>query len=166
MGNTILIKVKNPENCHKDGFSHIKKNSTRGLDYNRILVVNNDNEAIGFVLKPQITIVPSGEVIKSLEDGTLSVEKSLPTLKKQLKHAENCILCNLNPLARFGHNVGLTKPVRDTRYATNEESFNCEKELIRTLLCLGITGSELYSYSIRESLLESYCDVLFNEEKV
>jgi hypothetical protein len=132
--NTLFIKVSN---CCKKGFSHVE---TVGLDYERVIVVNTDNEAVGFVLNPERRIVAVNEVLQSVDAGNIVVEKVSASVKTQTK----CAVCNLNPLARFKHNIQLRKPVRGSRYATNEESKECEKEFIKTLISMGISYDAIY----------------------
>lgn len=157
---TLLVKVKNPENCHKKGFTYIKKLTSKGIEFDSILAVNKENEAVGFILTPHIQVVGTNELIQGLEEEDLFTEKPVSTVKKQLKDNPQCIIFNISPIARFGCNVGLEKQVRGTRYSTKTERHNCELELIRTLLSLGITQDELYSYCMRENLIDALVETI------
>lgn len=153
---TMLMKVKNPENCHKKGFCYLKKLNNQGLTFNRISIVNKENQAIGFILNPQTEVVTTDDVFNELANEEIFSEKPVATVKKQLNNQPQCLIFKLNPIARFGTNVDLEKPVRGNRYATRNEEQDCELELINTLIELGITHEELYEYCIRENLFDAY----------
>lgn len=164
MMRTLLVKVKDPDNCHREGFSQIRKIGCNGIDFNRIVVVDKDNDALGFIINPYITFVNVVEVLEQIDNNILFTEKSYDTLNKQFKDVDSCILYNLNPLIRFGTYIQLDKPVRGMRYATDDEQDKCILALLRTLLGIGLTPDELYRFCMENEFFNVYVDYLYRQD--
>lgn len=161
---TLLVKVKNPDNCHKEGFSQIRKAGSNGVDFNRIVVVDKDNNALGFIINPYITFVNTEDVLKGINDGVLFTEKTYNVLSKQFKDTDSCMVYNLNPLIRFGTYIRLDKQVRGNRYATDDEQDNCILALLKTLLGIGLTADELYRFCMENEFFNVYVDYLYRQD--
>lgn len=161
---TLLVKVKNLENCHNKGFSIIRKLSDNYLQFNRTMIVDTNNNVCGLIIYPHVAFVNTVDVFNGVKSNELLFEKSLNALMKQFKDTNQCMIFKLNPIFRFSRFVKLNKPVRGMRYATNEEQEECMSVFLKTLLSLGLTDEELYSYCMRNEIFDTYVNLLYKQE--